>query len=102
MQKWQPGETASEADWGLASQREPLIRLLAQQERLTRECTQQATIQLGRRSGNSQSRCRTFWASDFPFAFSQCSFNHFSLLILESALDSKIKQLKIKKHKFYL
>jgi hypothetical protein len=31
MQKWQPGETASEADWGLASQREPLIRLLAQQ-----------------------------------------------------------------------
>src|SRR3981189_1995750 len=37
-----------------------------------------------RRSGNSEFRCRTFWASDFPPAFSQCGFNDFSLLILES------------------
>jgi hypothetical protein len=37
-----------------------------------------------RRSGNSEFRCRTFRASDFPVAFSQCRFNHFSLLILES------------------
>ena len=47
MQKWRPWETASEADWALASQREPVIRLLAQQERLTGESTQQAMIQLG-------------------------------------------------------
>ena len=37
-----------------------------------------------RRSGNSEFRCRTFWASDFPFAFSQGGFNNFSFLILES------------------
>ena len=37
-----------------------------------------------RRSGNSEFRCRTFWASDFSLAFSQCGFNDFSLLILES------------------
>ena len=36
-----------------------------------------------RRSGNSEFRCRTFWASDFPLAFSQCDCNDFSLLILE-------------------
>src|ERR1700746_565959 len=36
------------------------------------------------RSGNSEFRCCTFWASDFPLAFSQCGFNNFSLLILES------------------
>lgn len=47
MQKWRPWETASEADWALASQREPVIRFLAQQERLTGESTQQAMIQLG-------------------------------------------------------
>src|SRR6202007_586755 len=37
-----------------------------------------------RRSGDSEFRCRTFWASDFPLAFGQCGFNKFSLLILES------------------
>src|SRR3984957_8493372 len=37
-----------------------------------------------RRSGNSEVRCRTFRASDFPLAFSQCGFNHFSLMVLES------------------
>src|ERR1700756_3262430 len=36
------------------------------------------------RSRNSQFRCRTFWTSNFPLAFSQCGFNNFSLLILES------------------
>jgi hypothetical protein len=36
------------------------------------------------RSGNSEFRCRTFWAGDFPFAFSQSGFDDFSLLILES------------------
>src|ERR1700730_12025394 len=36
------------------------------------------------RSGNSEFRCRTSWASDFPLAFRQCGFNNFFLLILES------------------
>src|ERR1700756_2007678 len=35
-------------------------------------------------SGNSQFRCGTFWTSNFPLAFSQCGFNNFSLLTLES------------------
>jgi hypothetical protein len=37
-----------------------------------------------RRSGNSESRCRTFWAGDSSLAISQRGFNDFSLLILES------------------
>src|SRR5882757_7776679 len=41
-------------------------------------------LRVQRRSGNSEFRCRTSWASDFPLAFSQCGFNNLSLLILES------------------
>src|SRR3981081_2000390 len=37
-----------------------------------------------RRSGNSESRCRTFWASAFPLSFSKCALNYFSPLFLES------------------
>src|SRR5712672_1450357 len=37
-----------------------------------------------RRSGNSEFRCRTFWACNFPFTFRKSYFNNFSLLILES------------------
>ena len=37
-----------------------------------------------RRSGNSEFRCRTFWAGNFPFTFRKSRFNNFSLLILES------------------
>jgi len=29
-------------------------------------------FRIQRRSGNSEFRCRTFWASDFSLAFSQC------------------------------
>jgi len=41
-------------------------------------------FRLQRRAGNSEFRCRTFWACDFPFAFRKGRFNNFSLLILES------------------
>src|ERR1700752_2437579 len=37
-----------------------------------------------RRAGNSEFRCRTFWAGDFPFTFRKSRFDNFSLLILES------------------
>ena len=37
-----------------------------------------------RRAGNSEFRCRTFWACNFPFTFRKSRFNNFSLLILES------------------
>jgi hypothetical protein len=38
-----------------------------------------------RRAGNSQFRCRTFWARNSPLTLSaRALFNHFSLLILES------------------
>jgi hypothetical protein len=37
-----------------------------------------------RRAGNSEFRCRTFWARNFPFTFRKDPFNDFSLLILES------------------
>ena len=36
-----------------------------------------------RRSGNSEFRCRTFWAGDFPFTFGKSRFNNLSFLILE-------------------
>src|SRR6266568_7514517 len=45
-----------------------------------------------RGSGNSEFRCRTLWASDFSLAFSQCGFNNFFLLILES-VRQRTKQL---------
>src|ERR1700674_5125590 len=37
-----------------------------------------------RRAGNSEFRCRTFWAGHFPFTFRKSRFNNSSLLILES------------------
>ena len=37
MQNWQQWETASEADWGLAVEREAVIRPLAEQHRLCEE-----------------------------------------------------------------
>jgi len=37
-----------------------------------------------RRPGNSELRCRTFWAGDFPFTFRKSRFNNSSFLILES------------------
>jgi hypothetical protein len=35
MQRWLPWEAASEAEWGLALEREAVIRPLAEQERLS-------------------------------------------------------------------
>ena len=37
-----------------------------------------------RRAGNSEFRCRTFWACNFPFTFRKSRFNNFFFLILES------------------
>jgi hypothetical protein len=37
-----------------------------------------------RRAGNSEFRCRAFWAGNFPFTFRKSRFNNLSLLILES------------------
>src|SRR4029077_20253637 len=44
------------------------------------------------RSGNSEFRCRTLWTSDSALAFSQCGFDNFSLLILES-VGQRTRQL---------
>jgi putative transposase len=47
MQKWQQWETAGEAAWGLAMQREAVIRPLAEQARLRAESVADAARQLG-------------------------------------------------------
>jgi putative transposase len=47
MQKWQQWEIASEADWGMAVQREAVIRLLAEQEQLSTSDVHEATMRLG-------------------------------------------------------
>ena len=47
MQKWQQWETAGEATWGLAMQREAVIRPLAEQTRLRAESVADAARQLG-------------------------------------------------------
>src|SRR5215469_11825068 len=47
MQKWREWETASKADWGLALERESVVRSLAEESRLTKERVQQAMLQLG-------------------------------------------------------
>jgi hypothetical protein len=42
MQKWQQWESASEADWGLAVEREAVIRPLAAHKRLCTEDVEEA------------------------------------------------------------
>ena len=46
MQDWRPWETASKADWGLAVERESVIRPLAEEEKLTGEQFLQAMQRL--------------------------------------------------------
>src|ERR1039457_2384000 len=50
MQKWQQWESASDADWGLAVEREAVIRPLAEQQRLSMEDVKEAThhLRIGR------------------------------------------------------
>ena len=47
MQKWQQWESASEVDWGLAVEREAVIRPLAEQKRLCKDDVGEAARQLG-------------------------------------------------------
>jgi putative transposase len=47
MQKWQQWESASDADWGLAVQREAVIRPLAERQRLCTEDVEEAARHLG-------------------------------------------------------
>lgn len=47
MQKWQQWESASEVDWGLAVEREAVIRPLAEQRRLCVEDVEAAVRHLG-------------------------------------------------------
>ena len=46
MQKWQQWESASDADWGLAVEREAVIRPLAEQQRLCTEDVEEASRHL--------------------------------------------------------
>ena len=47
MQKWRQGETASKVDWGLAVERESVIRPRAEEEKLTNQRLQEAMLRLG-------------------------------------------------------
>jgi len=47
MQRWREWETASKADWGLALQREAVVRPLAEERRLNKDHLAQAMVQLG-------------------------------------------------------
>ena len=46
MQKWRSWEAAFEAQWGLALEREAVIRPLAQQQRLSTAAVEEAVQQL--------------------------------------------------------
>jgi putative transposase len=46
MQKWREWETASEVDWGLALERESIIRPLAEEEKLSKDRLQEAMLRL--------------------------------------------------------
>ena len=50
MPKWQQWESASDADWGLAVEREAVIRPLAEQQRLSEEDVEDAVrhLRIGR------------------------------------------------------
>ena len=47
MQKWRPWETANEVEWGLAVERESVIRPLAEEEKLTNVRLPEAMLRLG-------------------------------------------------------
>jgi hypothetical protein len=47
MQNWQQWETTSEADWGIAVEREVGMRLLAERAQLSTSDADEATIRLG-------------------------------------------------------
>ena len=47
MQRWREWETASKGDWGLALQREAVVRPLAEERRLNKNHLAQAMVQLG-------------------------------------------------------
>ncbi len=47
MQKWQQWEVASEAHWGIAVEREAVIRLLAERDQLTPSDVDEVTVRLG-------------------------------------------------------
>ncbi|MDQ2839534.1 MAG: Mu transposase C-terminal domain-containing protein [Acidobacteriota bacterium] len=46
MQKWQQWQVASQADWGIAVEREVIIRLLAERDRLSPYDVDEATVRL--------------------------------------------------------
>ena len=46
MQKWRPWEAASDAEWGLALEREAVIRPLAEQARLSAAAVNEARSRL--------------------------------------------------------
>ncbi len=46
MQKWRQWESASEVDWGLAVERESVIRSLAEEPRLSRQELEKAMVRL--------------------------------------------------------
>jgi len=47
MQKWRPWETANQVEWGLAVERESVIRPLAEEEKLTNVRLPEAMLRLG-------------------------------------------------------
>ena len=46
MKKWRPWEAASDTEWGLALEREAVIRPLTEQERLSTAAVEEATARL--------------------------------------------------------
>ena len=47
MQKWRPWQTANQVEWGLAVERESVIRPLAEEEKLTNIRLPEAMLRLG-------------------------------------------------------
>src|SRR5215831_14461929 len=47
MQRWRQWETDSKAEWGLARERESVVRPLAEEPRLNKGCLRQAMLPLG-------------------------------------------------------
>ena len=65
--------------WGVKKESRLLLR-----DKLVLLDVQLLDFRVQRRAGNSEFRCRTFWACNFPFTFRKSRFNNLSLLILES------------------
>jgi len=70
MQKWRPWETANEVQWGVAVERESVIRPLAEEEKLTNQCYDWASARRSLKTATAVSTTSARVYQNFVFGLS--------------------------------